>query len=147
MLDESSTVKPDDYLVSEFWERSYSLLQYKLSAVHSARHRWYYFPAMTRDEVLLFKQVSFAVCLEKHLLNILDNCNVLSTTLTRIGWAGPVSTPRCRTAGPPWTVPPGRAARWCSAQYSTAVVLQVRAIAFFPEHEPNTCPPTESSTG
>ena len=63
VLDESSTVKPDDYLVSEFWERSYSLLQYKLSAVHSARHRWYYFPAMTRDEVLLFKQVSFAVCL------------------------------------------------------------------------------------
>ena len=117
MLDESSTVKPDDYLVSEFWERSHSLLQYRLSAVHSARHRWFYFPAMTRDEVLLFKQVSVAVCLEKHLLDrypkqyLTAMVNGLSTTLTRIGRAGPASTPRCGTAGLPRTAPPDRAAR------------------------------------
>ena len=56
LLDERSLVKPDDYIELEFTTDTYSTLQYRLNDTNSSKHRWYYYPSMTKDEVLLFKQ-------------------------------------------------------------------------------------------
>lgn len=56
VCDETSLVAPDDYLVSDLFDPSYKLQQYKLELSNSSRHRWYYYPNMKKNEVLLFKQ-------------------------------------------------------------------------------------------
>lgn len=56
VLDERSLVKPDDYIQQDLYGVGYEVLQYSLSARNAAQHRWYYFPRMTKDEVLIFKQ-------------------------------------------------------------------------------------------
>ena len=56
ICDERSLIKPDDYIELEFITNNYSTLQYRLNDINSKHHRWYYYPKMTKDEVLLFKQ-------------------------------------------------------------------------------------------
>ena len=56
MLDERTTAKPDDYIVRDLFGPGYNVVQYGLNARHAAHHKWYYFPAMHRDEGILFKQ-------------------------------------------------------------------------------------------
>jgi len=59
VLDDRSTVKPDDYITGDFFGNKhgvdYCVSQYLLNCVNSRQHRWYYFPKMTKDEVILFK--------------------------------------------------------------------------------------------
>ena len=49
-----------DYIETDyhgkFMESEYSIKQYGLNVKNSDRHRWYYFPNMTKPEVILFKQ-------------------------------------------------------------------------------------------
>ena len=56
VCDETSLVSPDDYLASDLLMPGARLMQYGLSDHNAAKHRWYYFPKMQMDEVLLFKQ-------------------------------------------------------------------------------------------
>lgn len=56
VLDESSTVKPDDYIASDLFGEGYELVQNRLSSRNKHLHKWYYFSQMKKDEVLLFKQ-------------------------------------------------------------------------------------------
>ena len=56
ICDERSLVKPDDYIELEFTNNNYNILQYRLNDSNSKQHHWYYYPKMTKDEVLLFKQ-------------------------------------------------------------------------------------------
>ena len=46
----------NDYLVSDLFIPEARFTQYGLSDHNAAKHRWYYFPKMQMDEVLLFKQ-------------------------------------------------------------------------------------------
>lgn len=56
-LDERSTVKPDDYIETEFViSDTHAVKQYKLNCAYAHKHEWYYFPALRKDEVILFKQ-------------------------------------------------------------------------------------------
>ena len=56
VYDETSLVSPDDYLDSDLFLPRARLMQYGLSNQNAAKHRWYYFPKMQLEEVLLFKQ-------------------------------------------------------------------------------------------
>jgi len=56
MMDERTAVKPDDYVTKDLFGPGYSVVQYALSARHADQHKWYYFPAMEKDECILFKQ-------------------------------------------------------------------------------------------
>eukprot|EP00811_Abedinium_folium_P034946 NODE_7783_length_1550_cov_17.218552.p2 GENE.NODE_7783_length_1550_cov_17.218552~~NODE_7783_length_1550_cov_17.218552.p2 ORF type:complete len:437 (+),score=101.18 NODE_7783_length_1550_cov_17.218552:89-1399(+) len=56
VLDERSVVKPDDYIQTTLFGVGYDVLQYNLSSRNARSHKWYYFPKMVKDEVLLFKQ-------------------------------------------------------------------------------------------
>lgn len=56
MCDETSLVKPDDYILYDYFEPGYAGAHYYLSSRFSHRHRWYYYPQMTKNEVILFKQ-------------------------------------------------------------------------------------------
>ena len=57
MLDERTTVKPDDYIAKDLFGDGYSVVQYNLNARHASRHKWYYFPQMTKNEAIIFKQM------------------------------------------------------------------------------------------
>ncbi|CAK0850309.1 unnamed protein product [Prorocentrum cordatum] len=57
VLDERTVAKPDDYIVKDLYGPGYELVQYGLNARHKDHHRWYYFPKMTKNEGILFKQV------------------------------------------------------------------------------------------
>jgi len=111
VLDESSTIKPDDYITSELFGPGYHLQQYKLNAKNSHMHRWFYFPHMSKDEVLIFKQ-----------------------------WdSDPSLSGRCcfHTAFHDPHAPDDTPARQS---------IEARAICFFPDHTPNTCPPVPEPT-
>ena len=56
VCDETSLVAPDDYLASDLFMPGARLMQYGLSDHNAAKHRWYHFPKMQMDDVLLFKQ-------------------------------------------------------------------------------------------
>lgn len=56
VLDESTLVKPDDYIPVSLHGVGYDVLQYNLSCRNAQQHKWYYFPKMAKDEVLVFKQ-------------------------------------------------------------------------------------------
>ena len=57
MVDERTTVKPDDYIVKDLYGDGFTTVQYGLNARHAAQHKWYYFPNMQRDEAIIFKQM------------------------------------------------------------------------------------------
>lgn len=58
MLDERTTVKPDDYITRDLFGDGYDVVQYGLNARHAeSTHKWYYFPGMTKNEGILFKQM------------------------------------------------------------------------------------------
>merc|ERR1712176_1501242 len=58
MLDERTTVKPDDYIPKDLYGDGYDVVQYGLNARHAeSTHKWYYYPQMTRNEGILFKQM------------------------------------------------------------------------------------------
>lgn len=57
VLDERTTVKPDDYITKDLFGDGYDVVQYGLNARHASQHKWYYFPQMTKDEGILFKQM------------------------------------------------------------------------------------------
>ena len=57
LCDARSLVAPDDFIDTEFKTEAYGVnLQYRLNYQNAHRHRWYYYPLMTKDEFLLFKQ-------------------------------------------------------------------------------------------
>merc|ERR1712187_336874 len=56
MLDERTLAKPDDYVPRMLHGVGYDVLQFSLSARNTRQHKWYYFPRMVKDEVILFKQ-------------------------------------------------------------------------------------------
>merc|ERR1711892_794049 len=99
VLDETSVVKPDDYIVSEFHDNSYSLLD-----VNSGQHKWFYYSEMKKNEVILFKQF--------------DSDTTLSG---RLCFHTAFNNPK---------------AQECPERQS----VEARGIAFFPDHEPNSCP-------
>merc|ERR1712142_68145 len=104
VLDETSLVKPDDYIVAEFHDRIYSLQQYRLLDMNSANHKWFYYSAMKKNEVLLFKQF--------------DSDTSLSGRLCFHTAFNDPNAPKC----------------------SERQSVEARGIAFFPDHEPNSCP-------
>jgi len=103
VLDERSLVKPDDFIEQDLYGVGYNVLQYSLSSRNTSQHRWYYFPRMTHDEVLLFKQW--------------DSDTGLSG---RVCFHTAIKDPSARAGAPP------------------RQSVEVRALLFFPEHEPNT---------
>ncbi|CAB9517484.1 expressed unknown protein [Seminavis robusta] len=56
-LDERTVVKPDDYVIKDLFGDGYEVVQYGLNARHAEHHKWYYFPKMTKNEGILFKQM------------------------------------------------------------------------------------------
>jgi len=56
VLDERTLVKPDDYIPVHLHGVGYDLIQYNLNARNARQHKWYYYPRMTKSEVLVFKQ-------------------------------------------------------------------------------------------
>ena len=54
--DETYLVSPDDNLASDLFLPGARPMQYGLSDQNAAKHRWYYFPKIQMDVVLLFKQ-------------------------------------------------------------------------------------------
>jgi len=56
LCDETSLVKPDDYIPYDYIEEGYTGTHTFLSSRNADKHRWYYFPRMSKDEVILFKQ-------------------------------------------------------------------------------------------
>lgn len=57
VLDERSTVKPDDYIIKDLFMQGHESVQYNLNARHTDHHKWYYFPKMTKNEALLIKNM------------------------------------------------------------------------------------------
>lgn len=55
VCDERSLVKPDDYICSDLHFEHESKQLYHLNEANHKRHRWYYYPQMRQDEVLIFK--------------------------------------------------------------------------------------------
>ena len=82
-----------------------TLPSYTLSAGNSGQHRWYYFPAMTRDEVVLHKQF------DSDTTRTARNCFHTS----------------CKDPAAPEDIPPRQS-------------IELRAMVYFPDHRPNTCP-------
>ena len=105
VCDETTIVKPDDYITSDLFVENQHIQQYRLSDRNAAQHRWYYYSKMKKDEVLLFKQW--------------DSDRTLSG---RVCFHSAFSDPSA-----PNDVPPRQS-------------IEVRAIAYFPDHKPNTCP-------
>lgn len=57
VCDERSLVKPDDYLYRDFYAtEDTKVTQFGLASRNAAQHKWYTYPLMTKNEVLLFKQ-------------------------------------------------------------------------------------------
>jgi len=56
VLDERTLVKPDDYIPVDLHGVGYDVLQFNLNARNARQHKWYYYPRMTKSEVLVFKQ-------------------------------------------------------------------------------------------
>lgn len=106
VCDESSLVRPDDYITADLYGEGYQLQQYRLGSRNSAQHRWYYFPGMKKDEVLLFK-----------------HWDSDRSRLARVCFHTSFSDPDAPEGGP------------CRES------IEVRLLAFFPDHEPDTCPP------
>lgn len=106
VCDETSLVKPDDYIGSDLYMPGGSrIMQYRLGDRNAARHRWYYYSKMKKDEVLLFKQW--------------DSDPTLPGRLT---FHTAFSDPNAPKGAPP------------------RESIECRAVLYFPDHEPNTCP-------
>lgn len=60
ILDERTTLKPDDYIVKDLYMRYGDYIatvpQYSINYRNHKVHDWYYYPEMEKNEVLLFKQ-------------------------------------------------------------------------------------------
>ena len=105
VCDETSLVKPDDYITTDLFGEGYHIQQYRMSDRNAAQHRWYYYSKMKKDEVLLFKQW--------------DSDRTLSG---RVCFHTAFSDPNAPKEAPP------------------RQSIEARAIAYFPDHKPNTCP-------
>jgi hypothetical protein len=106
VCDETTVIKPDDYIASDFYGKTGGGKQIRMASRNASQHRWYYYPQMTRDEVLLIKMYDS------------------DTTQT--------ARSCFHTAFTDPTAPHDAPARES---------IEIRALAFFPDHEPNTCPP------
>lgn len=62
LCDQNSLVVPDDFMIRDLHsydednQYNYSIPQYVLHSKNAAQHKWYYFPGITRDELILHKQ-------------------------------------------------------------------------------------------
>ena len=107
VCDETSLIKPDDYILYDYYgPDDYAGAHYYLSSRNADRHRWYYFPEMVKNEVLLFKQF--------------DSDPTL---------AGRMCFHSAITTNSTTTIP--------------RQSIEVRCVAFFPHHRPNTCPSSD----
>lgn len=104
--DENSLVAPEDYILSEDFDQGRIKQRYGLSPNRYHLHHWYYFPCMTKSEILLFKQWDSD-----------------ATLPGRMCFHTAIQDP----TAPRRSTPPRES-------------VEVRAIAFFPNHQPNTCP-------
>mmetsp|Transcript_6628 Transcript_6628/g.20704 ORF Transcript_6628/g.20704 Transcript_6628/m.20704 type:complete len:337 (+) Transcript_6628:82-1092(+) len=112
LCDATSVVAPDDFVPFTLETDLYRVVQYRLGNAHAQRHRWYYFPLMTSDELLVFKQ-----------------------------WDSDVTRPARSCFHCAFDLPdqaPGQANRQS---------IEVRALLFFPDHTPNTCPDLDAAFG
>lgn len=105
LCDESSLVRPDDYIPYDYFEEGYGGTHYYLASRNKDQHRWYYFPEMRKDEVILFKQYDSD-----------------PTKQGRMCFHAAFSDPTAPSDGAP------------------RESIEVRCVAFFPDHHPNTCP-------
>lgn len=105
VCDETSLVAPDDYALTDLYSEGYKLQQYVLNDRNSSSHRWFYFPQMTKDELLLFKQWDSD-----------------SSLTGRCGFHTSFKDPNSASDAP------------------SRESIEVRALCYFPEHIPNTCP-------
>jgi len=55
MLDEKTTIKPDDYVLGDLFSAGADFQQFKLRPNNQEKHQWWYFSAMKKNEVILFK--------------------------------------------------------------------------------------------
>ena len=104
MCDPSSVVAPDDFVPFTLWKPTGPAESYRLDPSHRALHRWYYYPAMVKDEVLLFMQY------DSNPATPIRYTPHSSITLS----SSPPKLPR--------------------------LSLEMRCIAFFPDHQPSTIP-------
>ena len=114
MLDERTTTKPDDYLVSLLYtaDEPHPVPQYKLRPRYADKHEWWYFSAMKKNEVILFKQY--------------DSDHTLTG---RSCFHTAFANNALRNANPK---PAARQS------------IEARVFCFFPDHKPNTCPKIDS---
>eukprot|EP00049_Salpingoeca_infusionum_P026152 m.24102 g.24102 ORF g.24102 m.24102 type:complete len:415 (-) comp8560_c0_seq2:91-1335(-) len=56
MCDQRSLVSPDDFVLTDFHIRGMAFEVYRLRSNNAHLHKWYYYPQMKPDEVILFKQ-------------------------------------------------------------------------------------------
>lgn len=108
VCDETSLVKPDDYLPGDFFREAPNPVTktYRLASRNARQHKWFYFPRMHKGEVVLMKQF--------------DSDTTLSG---RSCFHTAFTDPTASANAPP------------------RESVEVRAVAFFPDHVPNTCPP------
>jgi hypothetical protein len=111
VCDESSVIKPDDYIASDFYTKTNSGKQIRMASRNASKHRWYYYPQMTRDDVLLMKMYD-------------SDTTKAARSCFHTAFVDP-------------TAPDDAPARES---------IEIRAVAYFPDHEPNTCPPLSRGT-
>ena len=114
VCDDTSLVKPDDFISADFINRpdlGGKIEQYRMASRNAHMHKWYYLPRMTRDEVILFKQYD-------------SDYNQSARACFHTAFSDPTA---------PADAPPRQS-------------IEVRAILFYPDHTPNTCPEVAQTT-
>jgi len=105
VCDGRSVVAPDDYLKYDYIADGYNSESFYLNAGRQPFHKWYYFPGMQKDELLVFMQFDS------------DWQNPSRHTFHTA-----IKDPTAGSKAPP------------------RESIEVRLIAFFPKHTPNTIP-------
>jgi hypothetical protein len=111
VCDEGSVIRPDDYIASDFYGKTSSGKQIRMASRNASKHRWYYYPQMTRDDVLLMKMYD-------------SDTTKAARSCFHTAFTDP-------------TAPDDAPARES---------IEIRAVAYFPDYEPNTCPPLSRGT-
>lgn len=103
VCDANSVHGPDDYLVYDYIASGFTSESYYLNAANHSKYGWYYFPKMTKNEAIIFKQYDSDVSM---------NARYCFHT----------------------AIHDNKAPSKAPARQS----IEVRVIAFFPNHSPNT---------
>ena len=112
VCDATSVVAPDDFVTFNLETNQYRVVQYRLANAHVHNHNWIYFPEMSSNEILIFKQ-----------------------------WDSDFSRSVRSTFHSAFDLPPEM------ETMDTRQSIEVRALCFFPDHLPNTCPDVDAIWG